>query len=91
MVRLKMYQRQQDENKNNKRIHLLLDELTNKYNASKDQLLLSWIIKHPSKIHPVIGTVKSERINAAKNSLSIELTEIDWFRMLETYLGHKLP
>lgn len=80
-----------DENQNNKRIHLLFDELTNKYNASKDQLLLSWILKHPSKIHPVIGTVKSKRIDAAKNSLSIELTEIDWFRMLETYLGHKLP
>ena len=50
-----------DENQNNKRIHLLFDELTNKYNASKDQLLLSWILKHPSKIHPVIGTVKSEK------------------------------
>ena len=49
-----------DEDENNKRIHFLLDELTMKYNASKDQLLLSWILKHPSKIHPVIGTVKTE-------------------------------
>jgi predicted oxidoreductase len=80
-----------DEDENNKRIHFLLDELTMKYNASKDQLLLSWILKHPSKIHPVIGTVKTERINAAQNSLSIDLSEIDWFRMLETSLGHKLP
>ena len=80
-----------DEDENNKRIHFLLDELTMKYNASKDQLLLSWILKHPSKIHPVIGTVKPERINAAQNSLSIDLSEIDWFRMLETSLGHKLP
>ena len=80
-----------DENDNNKRIHFLLDELTKRYNASKDQLLLSWILKHPSIIHPVIGTVKTERINAAQNSLSIDLSEIDWFRMLETYLGHKLP
>ena len=80
-----------DKDENNKKIHFLLEELMKKYNASKDQLLLSWILKHPSKIHPVIGTVKTERINAAKNSLSIDLSEIDWFRMLETYLGHKLP
>ncbi|MDC0116921.1 aldo/keto reductase [Flavobacteriaceae bacterium] len=80
-----------DENENNKRIHVLLDELSVKYNVSKDQLLLCWILKHPSKIHPVIGTVKAERIIAAKDSLSIRLSEIDWFRMLETYLGHKLP
>jgi predicted oxidoreductase len=80
-----------EKNESNNRVHLLFDELTKKYNASKDQLLLSWILKHPSKTHPVIGTVKPERIRAAKNSLSIKLTEIDWFRMLETYLGHKLP
>tara|TARA_B100000497_G_scaffold54550_1_gene62510 strand:- start:73 stop:906 length:834 start_codon:yes stop_codon:yes gene_type:complete len=80
-----------EENESNNRIHLLLDELSKKYSASKDQLLLSWILKHPSKIHPVIGTVKSERISAAKNSLNIKLNEIDWFRMLETSLGHKLP
>ena len=80
-----------EENQSNNRVHLLFNELTKKYNASKDQLLLSWILKHPSKIHPVIGTVKPERISAAKNSLNIKLNEIDWFRMLETYLGHKLP
>ena len=80
-----------EENESNNRVHLLFNELTKKYNASKDQLLLSWILKHPSKIHPVIGTVKPERISAAKNSLNIKLNEIDWFRMLETYLGHKLP
>ena len=80
-----------EENESNNRIHLLLDELSKKYSASKDQLLLSWILKHPSKIHPVIGTVKSERISAAKNSLNIKLKEIDWLRMLETSLGHKLP
>ncbi|MBL6649111.1 MAG: aldo/keto reductase [Flavobacteriaceae bacterium] len=72
-------------------VHLLLDEFCEKYTATKDQLLLSWILKHPSNIHPVIGTVKKERILKAIESEYIKLSEIDWFRMLETYLGHKLP
>ena len=75
----------------NKKVHDLLIDLSKKYNASKDQLLLAWILKHPSCIHPVIGTTKTERINAASTSTQIKLSEIDWFRMLETYLGHKLP
>jgi predicted oxidoreductase len=75
----------------NKKVHDLLSDLSKKYNASKDQLLLAWVLKHPSCIHPVIGTTKTERINAASTSTQIKLSKIDWFRMLETYLGHKLP
>ena len=75
----------------NKKVHDLLSDLYKKYNASKDQLLLAWILKHPSCIHPVIGTTKTDRINAASTSTQIKLSKIDWFRMLETYLGYKLP
>ena len=80
-----------EKNKSVDRVNLLLDELCKKYSATKDQLLLSWILKHPSKIHPVIGTTKKERILNAVNSEAVIISEIDWFRMLETYLGHKLP
>jgi predicted oxidoreductase len=80
-----------NDNSKNQRIHLVLDELAIKYKASKDQLLLSWILKHPSKIYPVIGTVKKKRIKASFESQKIELSEVDWFRMLEESLGHKLP
>ena len=79
------------ESENNKRVSILLDELSTKYNASKDQLLISWILKHPSKVHPVIGTTNFERISNASCANEIKLSNIDWFRMLETYLGHKLP
>lgn len=72
------------------RILVLLDELAKKYTASKDQLLLAWILKHPSGIHPVIGTTNTERIRMAANSPAIPLTEIDWFRMLVESQGHKV-
>lgn len=80
-----------NKSENNKRVSILLDELSTKYNASKDQLLISWILKHPSKVHPVIGTTNFERISNASCANGIKLSNIDWFRMLETYLGHKLP
>lgn len=72
------------------RIHKELDELTRKYNATKDQLLLAWIMKHPSGIHPVIGTATPERIMNAASALKIELSEIDWFKLLVASQGHKV-
>ena len=78
------------EDDQSKRIHLLLDELTQKYNATKDQLLLAWILKHPAGIHPVIGTTNTERISLAAKTQDIPLTEIDWFRMLVESQGHKV-
>ena len=69
----------------------MLDELSQKYNATKDQLLLAWILKHPSGIHPVIGTTNKERITNASKADNIALTEIDWFKMLVESQGHKVP
>ena len=73
------------------RIHSLLEELSEAYNATKDQLLLAWILKHPAGIYPVIGTSNRDRITSAAKVPQIELTEIDWFRMLVESQGHKVP
>ncbi|MGY8885327.1 MAG: aldo/keto reductase [Flavobacteriales bacterium] len=72
------------------RIHVVLDELTQKYTATKDQLLLAWILKHPAKIYPVIGTTQAQRITNASKALAIVLTDIDWFRLLIASQGHKV-
>ena len=79
-----------EDNDQTKRIHEVLDELVEKYSATKDQLLLAWILKHPSGIHPVIGTATPERITNAIESVKIELTEIDWFKLLVASQGHKV-
>ena len=78
------------EDTRNDRIHNLLEELVPKYNATKDQLLIAWILKHPSGIHPVVGTTNKKRISLAARTPGIQLTEIDWFRMLVESQGSKV-
>jgi predicted oxidoreductase len=73
------------------RIQRQLSELMDKYNATKDQLLLSWILKHPSNIHPVIGTTNKKRMANAVASINISLELEDWFLMLTACQGHKVP
>lgn len=73
------------------RIKKQLRELTEIYNATEDQLLLAWILKHPSKIHPVIGTTTKDRIQDAVKSVEINLDLEDWFLILAASQGHKVP
>jgi len=74
-----------------KRILDQLESLAAVYNATPDQLMLAWILQHPSGIHPVIGSTNLERIKAASKAVSIQLSTQDWFRILEASQGHQVP
>ena len=74
-----------------RRIHKCLGSLLDKYDATEDQLLLAWILKHPANIHPVIGTTNKNRIKDANNALKINLELEDWFSILVASQGHKVP
>lgn len=80
-----------EDTEQNRRIHKQLGTLMDKYNASEDQLLLAWILKHPAHIHPVIGTTTKTRISDASKAASIDLELEDWFKILVACQGHKVP
>ncbi len=79
-----------EDNEQNSRIKRVLKTLTEKYNTSEDILLLAWILKHPSKISPVIGTTNKERILNANKALEINLENEDWFLLLEASKGEEI-
>lgn len=74
-----------------KRIQEVLEKLSVKYGVSKDVILLAFILKHPAKISPVIGTTNKKRILNANKALTIELELEDWFELLVASQGHKVP
>jgi len=47
--------------------------------------------QHPAQIHPVVGTTQEARLKDAMDALVIKLTIQDWFLLLETSLGHRMP
>ena len=80
-----------DDNEQTRRIHKQLGALKAKYNATEDQLILAWIMKHPSHIHPVTGTTTKERLKLAIEATKIDLELEDWFLILEAAQGHSVP
>ncbi len=74
-----------------KRINILFNDLSKKYNCTHDQLLLAWILKHPSNTYPIIGTTEKKRLELAVKAIEINLEIDDWFLILKASDGKKVP
>lgn len=80
----------QENNDQIERIKKEVVDLSNKYNVTEDTILLSWILKHPSNIFPVIGTTNKERIRNANKAIDIDLDLEDWFILWQASLGKEV-
>ncbi len=72
------------------RINKVANILAKKYNTRLDQILTSWILKHPSGILPIIGSTKINRIKSAVESLNVHLTNEEWFMIWEASTGEEV-
>ena len=79
-----------DETAQTKRIKAVLKKLTKKYEISEDVILLAFILRHPAKVAPVVGTTNKERILNANSALNIHLELQDWFEMLAASQGYEV-
>lgn len=64
-----------------------LENLSGKYTCSVSQLLLAWLLKHPSRIFPILGSTNPERLKEGAKAASINLDRQDWFVMLKAIMG----
>lgn len=75
----------------NQKLHTVLEELSQKHEgAGYDQLALAWLMHHPARILPVLGTRKLERIQAAAAAERIQLSREEWFQLWEA-AGGQIP
>ena len=61
------------------KLNLLMDKLCIKYNTNKNAIALSWILKHPANIMPIIGTTNPKHIKDSLDALNFDLTRQEWF------------
>ena len=74
-----------------RRLKKLLVNLVDKYGVGSDTILLAWVLKHPSQIHPVAGTLNIARIQALMKAVELDLDTIDWFAIWTESMGNKIP
>ncbi len=60
-------------------------------NISTEAVQIAWILRHPAKIMPVLGTTRPERIAAALQAFSVDLSRDEWYRLFTAGRGRSLP
>ncbi|MBS1708341.1 MAG: aldo/keto reductase [Armatimonadetes bacterium] len=68
-----------------------MDAIAKKLGVSRTVLALAWLLKHPSKIVPIVGTTNPERIRDAAKAADLDFDREDWYRLLVAARGAGLP
>ena len=73
------------------RILPVLDAVAKEHGTSRTVVALAWLLKHPSKIVPIVGSTNRERIREAVKATELQLTREEWYRLLLASRGEPLP
>lgn len=75
------------------RIHLreLLEMVARERGVSRQVVAIAWLLKHPARIQPIVGSTNPDRIRDAAQAAKLDLTRDEWYRLLEAALGQRLP
>ena len=74
------------------RLAAAANEMASRYDgATLEQLAYAWILAHPSRPLPVVGTHRLERLHSAARADALVLEREDWFALLEAAQGRKIP
>lgn len=65
-----------------------LKEIAERHGAHGiDVVVYAWLLKHPARIMPIIGSGKIDRVERGVEALEIELTREEWFEILKASRG----
>jgi len=68
-----------------------IKSLSDKYQTSGEAIVLSWLMRHPAAIQPVIGSTNLERITACTQALELTLSRGEWYQIYTLARGEELP
>ncbi|MEH7331562.1 aldo/keto reductase family oxidoreductase [Neobacillus drentensis] len=67
-----------------------IDEIAAKYEVSNTTIAIAWLLRHPAKMQPVIGTMNLDRLKDCCKASKIQLTREEWYSIYRA-AGNILP
>jgi predicted oxidoreductase len=68
-----------------------LDALAQAYGVCRTAAAYAWIMAHPARPIPIVGSQRPERIAEAAQALGVTLTRREWYAVLVAARGEPLP
>ncbi|GGD01901.1 aldo/keto reductase [Pontibacillus salipaludis] len=74
------------------RLRTTLDKVAGEIGADGiDQVMYTWLLAHPAKVIPIVGSGKIERIKSAVAALDLTLSKDQWFEIYTSSQGYDIP
>ncbi len=67
-----------------------IDEIAAKYEVSNTTIATAWLLRHPAKMQPVIGTMNVDRLKDCCKASEIQLSREEWYSIYRA-AGNILP
>ena len=68
-----------------------LDRIAQAQGQDRAAVAVAWLLRHPARILPVLGTNRVERIAKISDALQVEMDRETWFELYTAALGHEVP
>lgn len=68
----------------------VLDRIAVERGVAREIIALAWLLKHPSKIVPIIGTTQPEQIKLLAAADQLELTREEWYHLVVAARGAEM-
>ncbi|WP_046348110.1 aldo/keto reductase [Sphingomonas changbaiensis] len=69
----------------------LFDRKAAEFGVDRSAAALSWIMAHPARPIPIVGTQRPDRIALIPQALEPRWTRAEWYAVLQASMGEKLP
>ena len=79
-----------ESNSNTKELRTCLKKVADAQNVGVDAVAIAWLLAHPAKILPVVGTNNLNRIKRLSDALKVQIDRQTWFEIYTASLGHEV-
>jgi predicted oxidoreductase len=80
-----------DDDERSLTLRQLVVRLAERKGVLPEAIPVAWLLRHPARIQPVVGSTDPARIRAAASGDGIELSREEWYELYVAGRGEKLP
>lgn len=63
------------------KLNKLINELADKYQVTNNAIAVAWILRHPARIQPIVGTTNKNRLTGICKASEVNLTREEWYAL----------
>lgn len=72
------------------RLNRVLKKLADKYGVTVSAATLAWILRHPARMQPIIGSTNPTRISGMAKAAEVKITHEEWYDVYRA-AGNRIP